>query len=149
MFILYNSCISDVDMGIVFKNKCIFSSKFNVLKSNKMNKLIGLLILFLGVFSVDVSAQEIQKETQKSKVVIVYGSDECHHCTDTKAFLKENHIDFVFYDIDKNQEALKEMLTKLRNANISTSNLGIPVVDKQGIIFTNNGVFEDFLKKLK
>lgn len=149
MFILYNSCINDVDMGIVFKNKCIFSSKFNDLKNNKMNKLIGLLILFLGVFNNDVLAQEVQKEVPKTKVMIVYGSDDCHHCTDTKAFLKENHIDFVFYDIDKNQEALKEMLTKLRNANISTSNLGIPVIDKQGIIFTNNGVFEDFLKKLK
>lgn len=114
-----------------------------------MKRLIGLFVFFLIFFTSDAIAQEVQKETPKSKVIIVYGSDECHHCTDTKAFLKENHIDFVFYDIDKNQEALKEMLIKLRNANISTSNLGIPVVDKYGTVFTNNGVFEEFLKKLK
>lgn len=114
-----------------------------------MKRIIVLFVFFLGFFTSNTMAQEVQKETPKPKVIIVYGSNDCHHCTDTKAFLKENHIDFIFYDIDKNQEALKEMLTKLRNANISTSNLGIPVIDKQGIIFTNNGVFEDFLKKLK
>lgn len=80
--------------------------------------------------------------------MIVYGSDECHHCTDTKKYLKENNIEFVFYDIDKNQEALKEMLFKLKNANISLNNLSIPVIDKQGIIFTNDIPFEAFLKKL-
>ncbi len=114
-----------------------------------MNKIIVLLILFFGLCNSEVIAQEVQKETPKAKAIIIYGSDDCHHCTDTKAFLKENNIDFIFYDIDKNQEALKEMLTKLRNANISTSNLGIPVIDKQGVIFMNSGVFEDFLKKLK
>lgn len=114
-----------------------------------MNKIIVLLILFLGICNSKAIAQGVQKEAPKSKAIIVYGSDDCHHCTDTKAFLKENNIDFIFYDIDKNQEALKEMLTKLRNANISTSNLGIPVIDKQGVLFMNNGVFEDFLKKLK
>ena len=41
------------------------------------------------------------------------------------------------------------MLIKLKNASISTQNLGIPVIDKNGIIFTNNGVFEEFLQKLK
>lgn len=114
-----------------------------------MNKIIVLLVLFLGICNPEAIAQGVQKEMPKSKVIIVYGSDDCQHCTDTKAFLKENNIEFVFYDIDKNQEALKEMLTKLRNANISTSNLGIPVIDKQGVLFMNNGAFEDFLKKLK
>ena len=41
------------------------------------------------------------------------------------------------------------MLTKLRNADISTSNLGIPVVDKKGVLFSNNGDFKEFLKKLE
>lgn len=103
-----------------------------------------VLFTFFALFQNNAFSQELNK-----KPVIVYGSDECHHCTDTKAFLKKNNIDFVFFDIDKNPEALKEMLTKLKNASISTSNLGIPVVDKQGLLYTNNGIFEEFLEKLK
>jgi glutaredoxin 3 len=113
-----------------------------------MKKILFLLLFTIG-FNQVVFGQEEKKQLSDKKMIIVYGSDECHHCTDTKAFLKENKIEFVFYDIDKNPEALKEMLGKLRNAGISTSNLGIPVIDKQGTIFTNNGIFEEFLKKLK
>jgi hypothetical protein len=40
------------------------------------------------------------------------------------------------------------MLAKLKKANISLNNLGIPVIDKYGEIFTNNANFDDFLKKL-
>ena len=61
----------------------------------------------------------------------------------------KTNISFEFFDIDKNPEALKEMLLKLRNAKISTQNLGIPVVDKNGVIYMNNGVFEEFLQKIK
>jgi glutaredoxin 3 len=111
-----------------------------------------VLLLFVVVFgSNNLLAQENQaKTTTKSEkaVMIVYGSDECHHCTDTKKYLKENNIEFVFFDIDKNPDALKEMLFKMKQANISTNNLSIPVIDKQGVIFTNNIPFEAFLKKL-
>jgi hypothetical protein len=34
------------------------------------------------------------------------------------------------------------MLTKLRNANISTNNLQIPVVDKYGVLYVNNANFK-------
>ncbi|WP_298119061.1 glutaredoxin family protein [Flavobacterium sp.] len=108
-----------------------------------MRKIVLFLFFFIALSSNELAAQETSK-----KVMIVYGSDECHHCTDTKAYLKKNNIDFIFFDIDKNAAALNEMLAKLRKAGISTSNLGIPVIDKQGEIFTNNGVFEEFLKKL-
>jgi glutaredoxin 3 len=134
-------------MGIVFKIVCIFTL-LSILIISKMKKIFFALILLIGINQIAYS-QDNQKKTNENKVMIVYGSDECHHCTDTKAFLKENNIDFVFFDIDKNPNALKEMLAKLRNAGISTSNLGIPVIDKQGVVFTNNGVFEEFLKKLK
>jgi glutaredoxin 3 len=109
-----------------------------------MKKTCFLFLLFFGFMNHSVMAQEVSKKT-----IIIYGSDECHHCTDTKAFLKEKKIDFVFYDIDKNPSALQEMLVKLRKANVSTSNLGIPVVDKNGVLFSNNVDFQEFLKKLE
>lgn len=111
-----------------------------------MKKIIYLTLLIFGTFSVNAQQKNTKPEAKK---VIVYGSDACHHCIDTKAFLTQNKISFEFFDIDKNPEALKEMLLKLKNANISTQNLGIPVVDKNGIIYTNTGVFEEFLQKLK
>lgn len=40
------------------------------------------------------------------------------------------------------------MLIKLRQNNISTSNLNLPVVDKNGLVFTNEIDFSSFLKKL-
>lgn len=123
-------------MGIIFK--------LGIIKYIKMKKLALLVFFFTVLFQTELSAQETSK-----KVMIVYGSNECHHCIDTKDYLKKNNIEFIFFDIDKNAEALREMLTKLKAAGISTSNLGIPVIDKQGVIFTNNGVFEEFLKKLK
>jgi glutaredoxin 3 len=123
-------------MGIIFKT-------LNYLKTLKMKKILLLLFFFTAFIPSQLHAQEKSK-----KAIIVYGSNDCHHCIDTKAYLKKNNIEFVFFDIDKNVAALKEMLAKLKNAGISTSNLGIPVIDKQGVIFTNNGVFEEFLKKL-
>ncbi len=111
-----------------------------------MKKIIYLLFLIFGFFSANAQQKNTKPVVNK---VIIYGSDECHHCIDTKAFLTQNNFSFEFFDIDKNPEALKEMLTKLRNAKISTQNLGIPVVDKNGVIYMNNGVFEEFLQKLK
>jgi glutaredoxin 3 len=113
-----------------------------------MKNLTFLIFFFIVAFNGKVLAQETQNKTTEKAALIVYGSDDCHHCTNTKKYLSESNIPFVFYDIDKNQNALQEMLGKLKKAGISTSNLGIPVIDKQGVIFTNVGVFEDFLKKL-
>lgn len=149
MFNLSNSYTIFYGMGIIFKQR-IFIFKY-FLKVIPMKKSVALFFFFMFFAGNNLSAQENQaKTTTKSEktVMIVYGSDECHHCTDTKKYLKENNIEFVFFDIDKNQEALKEMLFKLKQANISTNNLSIPVIDKQGVIFTNNIPFEEFLKKL-
>ncbi|MDN3676101.1 glutaredoxin family protein [Flavobacterium paronense] len=117
-----------------------------------MKKILFIFFFSTAIFRCDVYAQntttavEIKKE---KPMLILYGSDVCDHCIATQKYLKDNNIEFKFYDIDKNPEALKEMLFKLRNAKISTNNLGIPVVDKAGVLFTNVGGFEEFLEKLK
>jgi len=114
-----------------------------------MKKLVLLFALF--VFCISGKAQtntRSEPAVEKTKTIIVYGSPDCHYCIATKNLLNEHKIPFVFYDIDTNKEALNEMLVKLKKANISTNNLGIPVIDKYGGVFTNNGDFEEFLKKL-
>ena len=117
-----------------------------------MKKITYLLLFFFAFFQFNLNAQaeikpEKKVETTK-KVIFVYGSADCHYCTDAKNILIKNKIDFIFYDIDTDKVALNEMLTKLKAAKISTSGLGIPVIDKYGEIFSNNANFDDFLKKL-
>jgi len=117
-----------------------------------MKKIAYLISLFFILFQFNLNAQTIAKpeklDEKIKKIILIYGSSNCHYCTDAKNILIENKIDFVFYDIDTDKVALDEMLAKLRKANISTNNLGIPVIDKYGEIFSNNANFDDFLKKL-
>jgi len=111
-----------------------------------------ILIFFVFLFQFNLNAQAVGTPEKKveisKKVIIIYGSPECHYCITAKNTLIENKIDFIFFDIDTNKEALNEMLVKLRKANISTANLGIPVIDKYGELFSNNANFDDFLKRL-
>jgi glutaredoxin 3 len=117
-----------------------------------MKKITYLFLFFFAFFQFNLNAQAITKPEKfvekTKKVIIIYGSPDCHYCTDTKNILIENKIDFIFYDIDTDKVALNEMLAKLKAAKISTSGLGIPVIDKYGEIFSNNANFDDFLKKL-
>ena len=117
-----------------------------------MKKITYLFLMLFAFFQFNLNAQAIAKpeklDEKTKKVIFIYGSPDCHYCTDTKNILIENNIDFIFYDIDTNKVALDEMLAKLRKANISTNNLGIPVIDKYGELFSNNTTFDDFIKKL-
>ena len=108
-------------------------------------KYLIIVILFLTVNQ--SSAQEINHQTKKEKI-IVYGSDSCHSCLDTKAFLKEKNIKFTYYDIDVNKVKEQEMLVKLQNNNISIHTLSLPVVDNKGDVFLNKGNLQEFLKVL-
>lgn len=111
-----------------------------------MKKKLLFIISLIVLFSFNVNAQSNSKT--EHKVIYVYGSPDCHYCIKAKELLSENKIPFIFKDIDNDKVALAEMLTKLKAANLSTHNLGIPVIDKYGVLFSNDGDFDDFLKKL-
>lgn len=109
-------------------------------------------VFFCFLFSGSVWAQTpstaVTTQPAKEKVIIIYGSADCHYCIDTKAYLDKRKIAYVFYDIDKDTVALREMLTKLKQAGMPTYGLSIPVIDKYGVLFMNDIPFDDFLKKL-
>ena len=90
----------------------------------------------------------ISEENTKSNKIIVYGSDTCHYCIDTKAYLKEKNIEFTYYDVDINLLKQREMLLKLQNAGISVESLSLPVVDLQDKLIMNSNNFQGFLLKL-
>jgi len=90
----------------------------------------------------------LKAETEKN-VIIVYGSDTCHYCIDTKQYLKENKINFIYFDVDVNLEKQKEMVVKLQKAGVDISNLSLPVIDKKGTLYKNNPAqFKAFLKAI-
>lgn len=106
-----------------------------------------LILTILILIALQVNAQKIIQQSSKNDI-IVYGSDSCHSCLDTKAFLKQREIKFIFYDIDLNKEKEQEMLVKLKKANISIRTLNLPVIDLKGQIQLNKGNLDDFLKGL-
>lgn len=106
----------------------------------------SLVVLF---FVVRVSHTEaINKQDSLQKTIIVYGSDTCHYCIDTKAFLIEKKVKFIYYDVDVNIEKQQEMVNKLIKANIDVSSLSLPVIDKGGELFSNGKNFDKFLEKI-
>jgi len=109
-----------------------------------MIKPINIYVIGLACFFC-IAFKSISKE---QLTLIVYGSDACHYCVDTKTFLNKNNIAFIYYDIDIDKVKEKEMLSKLTNAGISIDNFQLPVVDKGGDVFTNGSNFITFLKKL-
>ncbi|GLB48511.1 glutaredoxin family protein [Neptunitalea lumnitzerae] len=109
-------------------------------------KLIGIVCVF---FCLQTGMAQTVDATKNTQPIIVYGSNNCHYCTDTKDYLERHQIAYIFYDVDTDTEALQTMLKKLKQAGISLSNVAIPVIDKNGAIFMNTGEFEVFLEKLK
>lgn len=110
-----------------------------------MNRIFLLCCVF---FAVKIAFCQSSNTQNKQVAIIIYGSDTCHYCLDTKKFAEEKKLNFIYFDIDKDENALREMLNKLRANNIATSNLNLPVVDKNGIVFTNEPDFTIFLNKL-
>lgn len=110
--------------------------------------MFRIFYLYFVLFTVNSAFSQDNKTQSKQQTIIIYGSDSCHYCVDAKKYATEHHLNFVYLDVDKDENALKEMLQKLRANNISTSNLNLPVVDKNGIVFTNEADFNVFLKKL-
>ncbi len=135
-------------VGVNTLNTGSFLIKFSFMKKNVffITVILALLNNF-SAFSQGIKTDDINNLVVSEKLII-YGSDTCHYCLETKIFLKKNNIEFQYYDIDLNLAKQKEMIAKLKAANISLSNLTLPVVDKVGSIFINNEKFEEFLNKL-
>lgn len=107
-----------------------------------------IFLLCCVFFAVNIAFCQNSNTQNKQVAIIIYGSDTCHYCLDAKKHAEDQKLNFVYFDIDKDENALREMLNKLRANNIATSNLNLPVIDKNGIVFTNEPDFTIFLNKL-
>lgn len=113
-----------------------------------MKQLIIIILLFSNLHC---NSQEVIHQNKKPKklILIVYGSDSCHSCIETKAFLNEKNINFTYFDIDVNKVKEQEMLVKLQKNNISIHTLNLPVIDNKGAIILNKGNLKEFLEVLE
>ena len=101
------------------------------------------------MFGQTKSSKLVTVEKRKINKIIIYGSDTCHYCVDTKSYLKEKNITFIYYDVDVNLEKQNEMIVKLQKAGISLDAISLPIVDLNGKLIMNNVAdFDGFLKKL-
>lgn len=109
-----------------------------------------LLYIFLLCVTSMASGQnfESRNTTSNTPSLIIYGSDTCHYCLETKAYLKDHNIVFVYFDIDKDEIRLQEMLYKMKENGLSTTNVFLPVVDHTGKVFMNNQDFDTFITLL-
>lgn len=106
-------------------------------------------ILFLFICFSNVAWGQTDAVSKSNPTpLIVYGSDTCYYCLETKAHLQEKEISFIYYDIDTNEIKLQEMLYKMRKAELSASNVQLPVIDKAGELFMNDQDFQYFLKRI-
>lgn len=55
------------------------------------------------------------------KNVVIYSTPTCHFCQMTKAFLKENNIEFTDYDVSTDAQKREEMINK-------SGQMGVPVI---------------------
>lgn len=75
---------------------------------------------------------------------IIYTTPTCHYCKMTKAFFKENDVDFEEKDVSSDQEALKEMIDK-------SGQMGVPVtlIGENVIVGFNKHALEHVLEEEK
>lgn len=70
---------------------------------------------------------------KQTKDIIVYGSDNCHHCVDFKAKLDSVKFTYDFKDVEFNEFMHNEMVSKVRGARIM-GQINYPVIDVEGKI---------------
>ena len=98
-----------------------------------------LIILIAGIFSCTSNNTDDSKATKQKGVpeeVIVYGSNSCDHCIDFKAKLDNAGIDYVFHDVEQNQQLADEMVKAVQSINYQDY-IAFPVVVVGKQVFVN------------
>jgi glutaredoxin-like YruB-family protein len=75
---------------------------------------------------------------EKRPSVKIYALPTCPYCIRTKAFLRENNVEFMDIDVSKDRAAAKEMIEK-------SGQMGVPVLDINGKIIV--GFDREAIKK--
>ena len=91
-----------------------------------MKQTIHLLICLLILLA-------CQNKIRQTKEIIVYGSNNCHHCVDFKAKLDSVEFTYDFRDVEFNEMMNNEMIYKVRASGVQ-GGFKYPVLDIEGNI---------------
>ena len=123
----YNIAKSSVRRGAVFTKRLMSRDYIHqVTIFTSMKKVAYLLVLWLLVLA-------CQGGIKQTKEIIVYGSDNCHHCVDFKAQLDSVGFTYDFRDVEFNEFMNNEMVSKVRASGVQ-GGFKYPVIDVEGKI---------------
>jgi glutaredoxin len=91
-----------------------------------MNKTLPLILGLLITLA-------CQQNFRQTKEIIVYGSDNCHHCVEFKAQLDSVGFTYNFRDVEFNPMMNNEMVSKVRASGVQ-GGIKYPVIDIEGNI---------------
>ena len=99
-------------------------------------KYLLALVLVLGAYQFYTTSYKSRSlagsEALKSEpYVAVYGRNTCSVTNQTKAFLTERHIEFIYFNIDDKAVAAG-LHQRMEHQGISTRHYNLPVVDFSG-----------------
>ncbi|MFP4093778.1 MAG: glutaredoxin family protein [Cyclobacteriaceae bacterium] len=107
------------------------------------------LLLMIGLQQCMIDGKSEQADSEQAvaqKEIIVYGSDECNHCVDFKKKLDDAGLEYTFYDVEKDQSKVNDMLMVVQRAGIR-GNINYPVVVVDGDVQISP-TFEQFQKAM-
>ena len=97
-----------------------------------MKRYFPLILIIWFTFSCS-QKKDHHKEIETTPTILVYGKDDCGSCSQFKEMLDEEHLSYIFIDIDKDKDAYQLMVNKLREQN-KLGAIKLPIVDISGKI---------------
>ncbi len=79
--------------------------------------------------------------------IIVYGRDRCGRCVNFKKNLDDDGINYISENIDAT-EVRKILFERMTESGNTTGSFGLPVVDVNGLIYTNPE-YSNIMKKFE
>jgi len=78
------------------------------------------------------------------KKVTLYTTPSCQYCEQAKEYMKENDIDYKYYDVSDDTDRRKEMIEK-------SGQMGVPVIElgDELMVGFDEKRFEDMVRKHK
>ena len=78
------------------------------------------------------------------KKVTLYTTPSCQYCEQAKEYMKENDIDYKYYDVSEDTDRRKEMIEK-------SGQMGVPVIElgDELMVGFDEERFEDMVRKHK
>ncbi len=94
------------------------------------SQFVSYLILLILFISIAVTWNTSGESAETVSEIILYGNEKCGYCRDTRRWLKENNIPYIYRDVELYGTFQEEMYKKLSGAGIAR----FPVLDVKGQI---------------